>query len=163
MKSNCGKTEHYVKELLESKTSNFSNNEIVNHIKNCDDCALIYNQVASTFNEIEIIKDSNPEVSAFFTEKTLSKIILEKENSFSISRWINNVLFQQPQIIVASFIAVIIGIGLGITININTYSNTNISATTEKNITEEAYYAGMSNTYLTTFFENQIPKDDGQE
>ena len=104
MKSNCTKTKHYVKEILESKSSGFYNNDIQTHIKECDDCALIYSQVVSTINEIDIIKESKPELSAYFTEKTLNKIMLEKENSFSISRWIKSVLFKQPQILAASMI-----------------------------------------------------------
>jgi len=161
MKSNCTETKHYVKEMLEAKSGAFLNNEIQNHIQKCDDCALIYNQVVSTLNEIDIIKESKPEVSAYFTEKTLSKIMLEKENSFSISRWVNSVLFKQPQILAASMVSIIIGVVFGILINFNQNQAQSESATMDTS--EQAYYAGMSNTYLTQFFENQIPKSDGEE
>ncbi len=148
----------YHEKLLDDKL----HSEVDKHLQECQHCLGLFNSTAKTVAVLDQLKNVNPEVSFFFTEKTLAKISSAQPEQ-TISQWVVSVLFGKTKIISASIAALFIGVILGFLLNNNyNITNNNYSDTNSQTL-EDIYMAETSDDYMIRFFDNQKYQENGNQ
>lgn len=160
---NCRKVSSLFVNYFEKQLDKKQANEVFSHLQNCSDCSKAFDFITNSMNSVMHFKDSKPEVTDFFTERTLAKIQSHSDKGFSTVGWITSVLFRRNSVLAASIAAAFTGVIFGILLNFSSAQINESEASAEIQTVEEIYLAGTSNDYMIRFFDNQYYKENGNE
>jgi predicted anti-sigma-YlaC factor YlaD len=160
---NCKQAQSHSFDYLENKLDESLFHQVDKHISECQACAADFNSLGRSLQSVQHFKQSSPEVSFYFTQKTMNAINELQHTESSVWHWMAGVLFKKVSVVAASVTAIFAGIILGIFLNMNYNTVTGQQTLPESETIEEVYLAGTSDEYMMQFFENLYYRDNGNE
>jgi len=160
---NCKKAQSLCLDYLENKLDKSLIQQVDNHIGECHSCAAVFHSVGRSLQSVQHFKHSSPEISFYFTQKTMNAISSLQQTESSVWQWMAGVLFKKASVVAASVTAIFAGIILGIFLNMNYNAVSGQQTMPESQTIEEVYLAGTSDDYMIQFFENLYYRENGNE